>query len=247
MEKSLSRKTYLLPSICAFAFFACVISAVAQAPTDSGEQVRTFPGTLVPAHTAEISPRYNGLLSKINFIPGQFVEQGDLLFEFRTTDQELVVEMDRSKLQRSEAQLSVAELTLKNKQDLHAKKIIGKHPSRAQGRKNSKTTLAACLLLAHLCGPPAKSKPNSQLFSAAQSRDQAGIIFSLAAKMVRINPALARIVTIQETAKSLVCTELGTRYRALSADATTAYGLSPQLVIHDERAGASPRSALSVV
>jgi len=113
------------------------------------------------------------------------------------------------------------------------------------GRKNAKTTLAACLLLAHLCGPPANSKPNSQLFSAAQSRDQAGIIFSLAAKMVRINPALARIVTIQETAKSLICTELGTRYRALSADATTAYGLSPQLVIHDELGQVrGPRSAL---
>src|SRR5215831_2573804 len=56
----------------------------------------------------------------------------------------------------------------------------------SMGRKNAKTTLAACLLLAHLCGPPAKSKPNSALFSAAQSRDQAGIIFSLAAKMVRI-------------------------------------------------------------
>jgi len=115
----------------------------------------------------------------------------------------------------------------------------------SMGRKNAKTTLAACLLLAHLCGPPAKSKPNSQLFSAAQSRDQAGIIFSLAAKMVRINPALARIVTIQETAKSLICTELGTRYRALSADATTAYGLSPQLVIHDELGQVrGPRSPL---
>src|SRR5215831_19123276 len=115
----------------------------------------------------------------------------------------------------------------------------------SMGRKNAKTTLAACLLLAHLCGPPAKNKPNSQLFSAAQSRDQAGIIFSLAAKMVRINPALARIVTIQETAKSLVCTELGTRYRALSADATTAYGLSPQLVIHDELGQVrGPRSPL---
>ena len=45
---------------------------------------------------------------------------------------------------------------------------------------------------------------------------------------------LVRAVTIQETAKSLICPELGTRYRALSADATTAYGLSPQLVIHDE-------------
>jgi phage terminase large subunit-like protein len=38
---------------------------------------------------------------------------------------------------------------------------------------------------------------------------------------------------------------LGTRYRALSADATTAYGLSPQLVIHDELGQVrGPRSAL---
>jgi phage terminase large subunit-like protein len=112
-------------------------------------------------------------------------------------------------------------------------------------RKNAKTCLSACLLLAHLCGPPARTKPNSALFSAAQSRDQAGIIFSLAAKMVRMNPALAQTVTIQETAKSLICPELGTRYRALSADATTAYGLSPQLVIHDELGQVrGPRSAL---
>ena len=75
----------------------------------------------------------------------------------------------------------------------------------SMGRKNAKTTLAACLLLAHLCGPPARNKPNSQLYSAAQSRDQAGIIFSLAAKMVRMNPALSQSVTIQETAKSLIC------------------------------------------
>jgi phage terminase large subunit-like protein len=113
------------------------------------------------------------------------------------------------------------------------------------GRKNGKTTFAACLLLAHLCGPPAKNRPNSQLFSAAQSRDQAGIIFALAAKMVRMNPALSQAVTIQETAKSLTCPELGTRYRALSADATTAYGLSPTLVIHDELGQVrGPRSAL---
>jgi phage terminase large subunit-like protein len=115
----------------------------------------------------------------------------------------------------------------------------------SMGRKNAKTTLAACLLLAHLCGPPARNKPNSQLYSAAQSRDQAGIIFSLAAKMVRMNPALSQAVTIQETAKSLICSELGTRYRALSADATTAYGLSPALVIHDELGQVrGPRSAL---
>ena len=113
------------------------------------------------------------------------------------------------------------------------------------GRKNSKTTLSACLLLAHLCGPPAQNKPNSQLFSAAQSRDQAAIIFNLAAKMVRLNPALARLVTIQETAKNLICVELGTRYRALSADASTAYGLSPSFIVHDELGQVrGPRSPL---
>jgi phage terminase large subunit-like protein len=90
----------------------------------------------------------------------------------------------------------------------------------SMGRKNSKTTTSACLLLAHLCGPPARLRPNSQLFSAAQSRDQAAILFSLASKMVRMNPMLARAVRIQETAKALTCDELGTRYRALSAEAT---------------------------
>src|SRR5215472_1150748 len=113
------------------------------------------------------------------------------------------------------------------------------------GRKNAKTCLAACLLLNHLCGPSAKSRPNSQLYSAAQSRDQAAITFSLAAKMVRLNPALARIVHVMETAKTLVCSELGTRYRALSAEASTAYGLSPSFIVHDELGQVrGPRSPL---
>ena len=77
----------------------------------------------------------------------------------------------------------------------------------SMGRKSAKTTLAACLLLAHLCGPPARNKPNSQLYSAAQSRDQAAIVFSLAAKMVRMDPELLQAVTIQETAKALTCPE----------------------------------------
>lgn len=101
-----------------------------------------------------------------------------------------------------------------------------------RGRKNAKTTEAAMILLLHLCGPEARA--NSQLFSAAQSRDQAAILFSLAAKMIRLSPDLSSVVTIRDTAKQLACTELGTLYRALSADASTAYGLSPALNVHDE-------------
>ena len=94
------------------------------------------------------------------------------------------------------------------------------------------TALSSFLLLTHLCGPEAKH--NSQLYSAAQSRDQAAILFSLAAKIVRMSPTLSEYVVIKDSAKQLVCPELGTMYRALSADASTAYGLSPVFVVHDE-------------
>ena len=100
------------------------------------------------------------------------------------------------------------------------------------GRKNAKTATAAFILLLHLCGPEAKR--NSQLFSDAKSRDQAAILFALAAKIVRMSPDLQQYVVIRDTAKQLHCAELGTLYRALSADAPTAYGLSPALCIHDE-------------
>src|SRR5262245_35785408 len=100
------------------------------------------------------------------------------------------------------------------------------------GRKNGKSSLSAFLLLLHLCGREAKH--NSQLYSAAQSRDQAALIFGLAAKVVRMSVDLSSVVTIRDTAKQLFCAPLGTLYRALSAEASTAMGLSPVLVLHDE-------------
>jgi phage terminase large subunit-like protein len=100
------------------------------------------------------------------------------------------------------------------------------------GRKNAKTTLAAFLLLLHTCGPEAR--PNSQLNSAAQSKDQAAILFKLAAKVVRLSPTLNPVIVIRDTVKELFCPELGTLYKALSAEASTAYGLSPVFIVHDE-------------
>lgn len=100
------------------------------------------------------------------------------------------------------------------------------------GRKNGKTAFSAFLLLLHLCGP--ESLVNSQLYSSAQSRDQAGLLFALAAKIVRLSPEMRDAVIVRDTAKQLFCPERGTLYRALSADASTAYGLSPVFIVHDE-------------
>jgi len=102
----------------------------------------------------------------------------------------------------------------------------------SMGRKGAKTTFAAFLLLLHLCGPEAVR--NGHLFSDAMSRDQAAILFALAAKIVRMSPDLAAAVQIRDTAKQLLCPELGTIYHALSAEASTAMGLSPTFTVHDE-------------
>jgi phage terminase large subunit-like protein len=111
------------------------------------------------------------------------------------------------------------------------------------GRKNAKTTLAAFLLLLHTAGPEAR--PNSQLNSAAQSKDQAAILFKLAAKVVRLSPTLNPVIVIRDTIKELFCPELGTLYKALSAEASTAYGLSPAFIVHDELGQVKgPRSEL---
>jgi phage terminase large subunit-like protein len=99
-------------------------------------------------------------------------------------------------------------------------------------RKNGKSGLIAALLEAHIIGPEAKK--NSQLYSAARSRDQAALIFNYAAKSLRLNPKLEGLVQITDSSKKIVGLATNSSYKALSADATTAHGLSPALTIHDE-------------
>ncbi len=99
-------------------------------------------------------------------------------------------------------------------------------------RKNGKSGLIAGLLLAHLVGPEAVL--NSQIVSGAMSRDQAALVFNLAAKMVQQSPKLAKIVRIVPSGKRLLGLNMNTEYKALAADGKTAHGLSPVLAILDE-------------
>jgi len=99
-------------------------------------------------------------------------------------------------------------------------------------RKNGKTGLIAGLLLAHLVGPEARQ--NSQIVSGAMSRDQAALVFNLAAKMVQQSPRLVDLVRIIPSGKRLIGLPLNVEYRALAADGRTAHGLSPVLAILDE-------------
>ncbi len=66
------------------------------------------------------------------------------------------------------------------------------------------------------------------------SRDQAALVFGLAAKMVRLSERLSSIVRIVPSGKRLIGLPLNTEFRALAAEGKTAHGLSPVLAILDE-------------
>jgi len=99
-------------------------------------------------------------------------------------------------------------------------------------RKNGKSGLIAAILLAHLAGPEARQ--NSQIVSGARSREQAALVFNLAAKMVKLSPDLDKLIRIVPSGKRLIGLARNVEYKALAADGSTAHGLSPVLAILDE-------------
>jgi phage terminase large subunit-like protein len=107
------------------------------------------------------------------------------------------------------------------------------------GRKNGKTMLLACLILAHLVGPEATN--NGEIFSVANSREQAAKVYKYAAQIVRADPELMSVIKVIDSTKSMVCFQNGTVYRAIAAEVTTSLGENPTFIIYDELAQAKNR------
>lgn len=99
-------------------------------------------------------------------------------------------------------------------------------------RKNGKTGLIACLLLAHIVGPEAYQ--NGRIVSGARSRKQAAEVFNYASKMVMMSPELSKLARIVPSAKMIVGLAKNVEYQASSAEAKSAHGGSPILAILDE-------------
>jgi len=97
-------------------------------------------------------------------------------------------------------------------------------------KKNGKSELGAGIALRLLF---ADNEPGAEIYSAASDRDQAAIVFNVAAEMVRNNPALARRCKIIDSTKRIIHNNGGV-YRVLSAEAHTKHGFNTQAVIFDE-------------
>jgi len=100
------------------------------------------------------------------------------------------------------------------------------------GRKNAKTALAACIALLHLVGPEAVA--DTELYSAALSKEQASITYKFICLLLDHAPQLDSYVVRRATHKQLENPHLQINFEALSSESKTKYGLSPSLVIFDE-------------
>jgi phage terminase large subunit-like protein len=115
----------------------------------------------------------------------------------------------------------------------------------SMARKNGKTALIAAIALAHLVGP--EWIPNGEIYSAANDRDQAGIVFKFARQIVELEPELLEKVEIINSTKTMIARNSGSVYRAISAEAGTKHGYMPSLVIYDELAQAKSRDLYDVL
>jgi phage terminase large subunit-like protein len=101
-------------------------------------------------------------------------------------------------------------------------------------KKNGKSTLCAGLENYMLFGD---RELGAEVYSAANDRSQAGIIYNHAARMVELSPILATRVGrsgIIRSTKTIYDKQTGSTFKALSADAPTKEGLNIHALIVDE-------------
>jgi phage terminase large subunit-like protein len=98
-------------------------------------------------------------------------------------------------------------------------------------RKNGKSELAAAVALYGLL---ADNEIGAEVYSAAADRDQASLVFNVAAEMVRNDPELDAVCEILESTKRIVHRKSGSVYRAISSEAYTKHGFNASMVIADE-------------
>ena len=94
-------------------------------------------------------------------------------------------------------------------------------------RGNSKTTMAAAMVCVGLY---LDDEPGAELYSSAAERDQARLCFDVVTGMIRNEPLMEQRAAMYKY--SIVVGDKS--YKALSAEAGSKHGFSPQLVVNDE-------------
>ena len=111
-------------------------------------------------------------------------------------------------------------------------------------KKNGKSELAAAVALLLTC---ADGEQRAEVYGCASDRQQATIVFDVAADMVRMCPSLAKRVKINASQKRLTYLPTNSYYQVLSAEAYTKHGLNCHGVVYDELHAAPDRKLFDVM
>ena len=98
-------------------------------------------------------------------------------------------------------------------------------------KKMGKSELAAAVALLLTCGD---NEERAEVYGCAADRNQASIVFNVAADMVRMCPALNSRVKILESQKRLIYLPTKSIYQVLSADVGNKHGFNTHGVVFDE-------------
>lgn len=98
-------------------------------------------------------------------------------------------------------------------------------------KKNGKTSLAGGLALYFLI---ADGEPRAEVYSAAFTREQAGIAYRESAALARMSPALAARFKIIDSRKRILCPENASFFQVLAGEAGGAEGINWHAFIFDE-------------
>ena len=98
-------------------------------------------------------------------------------------------------------------------------------------KKQGKSELAAAVALLLLCGD---GEERAEVYSCASDRQQAGIVFDVAADMVRMCPALNKRCKILTARKRIEYLPTNSFYQVVSADVSSKHGFNTSGVIFDE-------------
>ncbi len=98
-------------------------------------------------------------------------------------------------------------------------------------RKNGKSELQAGIALYLLV---ADGEESAEIFGVARNREQASVVFDVAAQMVRFSPVLAKRLKITPHRKRIYDQRTNSFYQVIAADAPGLLGSNPSGVIADE-------------
>ncbi len=98
-------------------------------------------------------------------------------------------------------------------------------------KKNGKSELGAAIALNMLIND---DEQRAEVYSCASDRQQAAIVFDVAADMVRQDRTLSKLIKIIPSTKRMVYAKTGSIYQVLSSEVSTKHGLNVSACIFDE-------------